>query len=177
MRTGFAVVALSLVCSCRIGPAPDPAPASAARPVPPANRFAEARFPIRRAADPRERHLRNLRQLTDGIENAEAYFSPDGTRLIFQSQRPPYQCDQIFTMDLEGHQVKLLSTGKGRCTCSYFFPDGRHYLYASTHLGGDACPPKPDMSRGYVWAVYPAYDIFVASLDDPTPHRLTDTPG
>jgi TolB protein len=136
-----------------------------------------SRFPIGRPADPRERHLANLRQLTDGIENAEAYFSFDGKRLIFQSTRPPYQCDQIFTMDLLGHEVRLLSTGKGRCTCSYFFPDGQHYLYASTHLGGDACPPPPDMSRGYVWALYPSYDIFTASLDDPTPHRLTSTPG
>jgi Tol biopolymer transport system component len=97
--------------------------------------------------------------------------------LSFQSTRPPYECDQIFTMDLRGQGVRLLSTGLGRTTCSYFFPDGRHYLYASTHLGGAACPPKPDMSQGYVWAIYPDYDIFVASLDDPTPHRLTAAPG
>jgi Tol biopolymer transport system component len=136
-----------------------------------------SRFPIARPADTRERHLVNLRQLTDGIENAEAYFSPDGKRLIFQSTRPPYECDQIFTMDLEGRDVRLLSTGKGRCTCSYLFPDGDHFLYASTHLGGDACPPPPDMSHGYVWGLYPAYDIFVASLSDPTPRRLTATSG
>ncbi|HVN76203.1 MAG TPA: hypothetical protein VMT19_07805 [Thermoanaerobaculaceae bacterium] len=136
-----------------------------------------SRFPIKRPPDPRERHLVNLRQLTDGIQNAEAYFSFDGKRLIFQSTRTPYECDQIFTMDLEGHDVHLLSTGLGRCTCSYFYPDGKHYLYASTHLGGPACPPPPDMSHGYVWALYPSFDIFLASLDDPTPHRLTDTPG
>jgi len=136
-----------------------------------------SRFPIRRAADPRERHLANLRQLTDGEQNAEAYFSFDGKRLIFQSTRAPYECDQVFTMDLEGHDVRLLSTGLGRCTCSYFYPDGRHYLYASTHLGGPACPPPPDMSHGYVWALYPSFDIFMAALDDPTPHRLTATPG
>ncbi len=135
------------------------------------------RFPISRQADPRERHLANLRQLTDGIQNAEAYFSFDGTRLIFQSTRPPYECDQIFTMDLQGRDVRLLSTGLGRCTCSYFLPDGRHYLYSSTHLGNPACPVPPDLSHGYVWAVYPTYDIFVASLDDPAPHRLSDTPG
>ena len=136
-----------------------------------------SRFPITRPADPRERHLTNLRQLTDGVQNAEAYFSFDGKRLSFQSTRTPYECDQIFTMDLEGHDVRLLSTGLGRCTCSYFFPDGKHYLYASTHLGGPACPPPPDMSNGYVWALYPSFDIFVAALDDPTPRRLTDTPG
>ncbi|HVN31874.1 MAG TPA: hypothetical protein VMT45_07795 [Thermoanaerobaculaceae bacterium] len=138
---------------------------------------APSRFPISRPSDPRERHLANLRQLTDGVQNAEAYFSFDGTRLSFQSTRAPYECDQIFTMDLQGHDIRLLSTGLGRCTCSYFFPDGRRYLYASTHLGGPACPPPPDMSHGYVWAVYPTYDIFAASLDDPTPHRLTDTLG
>ena len=136
-----------------------------------------ARFPINRPADPRERHLTNLRQLTDGIQNAEAYFSFDGRKLIFQSTRAPYECDQIFTMDLQGQDLRLLSTGLGRCTCSYFFPDGRRYLYASTHLGGGACPPPPDMSGGYVWAVYPSYDIFEASLDDFTPRRLTETPG
>ncbi len=151
-------------------------PLAASSPTPPPAPTTP-RFPIPRRADPRERHLANLRQLTDGIENAEAYFSFDGKRLIFQSTRPPYQCDQIFTMDLQGHDVRLLSTGKGRCTCSYYFPDGKHYLYASTHLGGDACPPPPDMSQGYVWALYPSYDIFTASLDDPTPHRLTSTPG
>lgn len=149
---------------------------SAAAPTPPVTGVT-GRFPIPRQTDPRERHLANLRQLTDGIQNAEAYFSFDGKRLVFQSTRAPYECDQIFTMDLQGRDVRLLSTGLGRCTCSYFFPDGRHYLYSSTHLGGPACPPPPDMSHGYVWAVSPAYDIFVASLDAPTPRRLTDTPG
>jgi TolB protein len=145
-------------------------------PAPPASNTL-SRFPIHRPSDPREHHLTNLRQLTDGIQNAEAYFSFDGTKLSFQSTRPPYQCDQIFMMNLQGHDLRLLSSGLGRCTCSYFFPDGRHYLYSSTQLAGPACPPPPDMSHGYIWAVYPAYDIFEASLDDPTPHRLTDTPG
>ena len=133
--------------------------------------------PVTRAAAPRERHLANLRQLTDGGENAEAYFSFDGTRLIFQSTRPPYECDQIFTMDLGGGGLRMLSTGRGRTTCSYYLPDGNSYLYASTHLGGASCPPKPDMSQGYVWALYAEFDLFAASLDDPTPRRLTDTPG
>jgi len=132
---------------------------------------------VPRAADPRERHLANLRQLTFRGENAEAYFSFDGRSLIFQSTRPPFACDQIFVMNLAGGDVRLLSTGRGRTTCGYFLPDNRRYLYASTHLGGDECPPKPDLSQGYVWALYPHFDIFVASLDDPTPLRLTRTPG
>jgi TolB protein len=167
VKTWIPLLCAIAALACRQGVAPPAAPASGTA----------SSFPIARPADPRERHLANLRQLTDGVQNAEAYFSFDGSRLIFQSTRAPYECDQIFTMNLSGGDIRLLSTGLGRCTCSYFFPDGRHYLYASTHLGGPACPPPPDMSHGYVWAVYPTYDIFTASLDDPTPHRLTDTPG
>ena len=127
-----------------------------------------------------ERHLANVRQLTDGGENAEAYWSPDGKKLIFQSTRPPYSCDQIFEMNVDdpAKTTRLLSSGKGRTTCAYFFPDGKRFLYASTHLGGDACPPPADMSQGYVWALYPDYDIFAANLDGTGGlTRLTTAPG
>jgi len=127
--------------------------------------------------EPRERHLANLKQLTFGGQNAEAYFSSDGKKLIFQSTRPPFQCDQIFTMNIDGSEVRLLSTGKGRTTCSFFFPDGKRFIYASTHLGDAACPPRPDRSQGYVWPIYPTYDIFSASLDGSRLVRLTDTWG
>src|SRR5260221_5691824 len=70
-------------------------------------------------ASGQERHLRNIKQLTFGGQNAEAYFSGDGKQLIFQSTRDPYKCDQIFTMNLEGSDVNLVSTAKGRTTCSY----------------------------------------------------------
>ncbi|MGQ9496366.1 MAG: TolB family protein [Thermoanaerobaculaceae bacterium] len=130
-----------------------------------------------RPIDPREVRLKNLRQLTSGGENAEAYFSFDGERLIFQSTRPPYACDQIFTMNRRGKDLALLSTGKGRTTCAYFFPDNRHFIYASTHGGSPECPAKPDLSRGYVWPLYPDYDIYVATLDDPTPRLLIQSPG
>lgn len=127
--------------------------------------------------DPRERHLANVKQLTFGGQNAEAYYSFDGTKLIFQSTRPPFECDQIFTMSLDGSDVKLVSTGKGRTTCSFFFPDGKRFIYASTHLDGPACPPQPDLSKGYVWPIYPTYDIFSANLDGSDLIRLTDTWG
>jgi Tol biopolymer transport system component len=127
--------------------------------------------------EPRERHLANLRQLTFGGQNAEAYFSVDGTKLIFQSTRPPFSCDQIFAMNLDGSDVKLVSTGKGRTTCAFFFPDQTHFVYASTHLSGDDCPPKPDRSRGYVWPIYPSYEIFRAHLDGSDLTRLTDSWG
>jgi TolB protein len=128
---------------------------------------------------PGERHLRNVRQLTFGGENAEAYWSEDGTKLIFQSTRPPFDCDQILVLDVKDAKAapKLVSGGKGRTTCAYFFPDGKRILYASTHLGGDACPKPPDMSQGYVWALYPEYDIFSADADGRNPRRLTETPG
>jgi TolB protein len=127
--------------------------------------------------DPRERHLANLVQLTFGGQNAEAYFSFDGTKLIFQSTRPPFGCDQIFTMNLDGSEVRLVSTGKGRTTCAFFFPDHTRFVYASTHLSGDDCPPKPDRSRGYVWPLYPSYEIFSANLDGSNLTRLTDNWG
>ncbi len=135
------------------------------------------------AAAAAERHLRNVRQLTFGGENAEAYFSRDDKRLIFQSTRPPFACDQIFVMAADGAppapaaEPRLVSTGKGRTTCAYFFPDGERILYSSTHLASADCPPKPDYSRGYVWALYAGYDIFTARPDGSDLRRLTETPG
>jgi TolB protein len=127
---------------------------------------------------PSEKHLRNVRQLTTGGENAEAYFSADGQQLIFQSKRDGRECDQIYTMRADdGSNVRMVSTGKGRTTCSYFFPKRERILYSSTHQGSPACPPRPDYSRGYVWAIYPSYDIFTARLDGSDLKRLTKTPG
>lgn len=122
-------------------------------------------------------HLGNLRQLTFGGQNAEAYFSADGSKIIFQSTRDGFGCDQIFTMNLDGSDVRLVSTGRGRTTCSFFSPDAKEIVYASTHLGDDECPAEPDRSRGYVWALYPDYDIFAADPDGSNVRRLTDTPG
>src|SRR5579862_2507707 len=85
---------------------------------------------------PEEKHLKNIRQLTNGGENAEAYFAPDGKKLIFQSTRDGYGCDQIYEMNIDGSGVRRLSNGQGRCTCSYFLPDEKHILYSSTYLAG-----------------------------------------
>src|SRR6201993_3257986 len=93
------------------------------------------------AAPQPEKHLRNIRQLTFGGQNAEAYFSADGKKLIFQSTREPVKCDQIFIMNTDGSDQHMVSTGKGRTTCSYFYPGGKKILYASTHLGNPECPP------------------------------------
>jgi len=132
--------------------------------------------PVR--VEPGERHLANLRQLTFGGQNAEAYWDWTGTRLVFQSTRAPYACDQIFTMREDGSEVRLVSTGRGRTTCAFFFPDGRRVIYASTHLADPACPPPPDRARGYVWPLYAAWDIFATDLaGGGPPTRLTASDG
>ena len=129
------------------------------------------------AAPGAEVHLANIRQLTFGGENAEAYFSHDGSEIIFQSTREGVPCDQIFRMNLDGSNQRMVSTGDGRTTCGYFYPDGESIVYASTHLGGAECPPPPSFRMGYVWAIYDSFDIFRASADGSGLTRLTDTPG
>ncbi|HVF29305.1 MAG TPA: hypothetical protein VM943_13745, partial [Pyrinomonadaceae bacterium] len=124
-----------------------------------------------------ERHLRNVRQLSFGGENAEAYFNGDGTRLIFQSKRDGRNCDQIYTMRADGSDARMVSTGGGATTCSYIFPNGRRILYASTHLAGAECPTRPDFSRGYVWPIHPTFDIFTARPEGTDLKQLTNTPG
>ena len=126
---------------------------------------------------PGEKHLANIKQLTFGGENAEAYFSFDGRQLIFQSKRDGRGCDQIYRMNVDGSDVKMISSGEGRTTCSYFFKNGKRVLYASTHGGARTCPPNPDFSQGYVWAVYPDYDIYTATSDGKDIKKLVDSPG
>ena len=128
-------------------------------------------------ATPQERHLRNVRQLTFGGQNAEAYFSADGKKLIFQSSHGDVKCDQMFTMNIDGSDVRMVSTGKGRTTCGYFYPDGKKILFSSTHLADPACPQRPDYSKGYVWVVYAGYDIFTANHDGSNLKQLTTTSG
>lgn len=124
-----------------------------------------------------ENHLRNIRQLTFGGQNAEAYFSFDETRLILQSSRDSFLCDQQFVMDLKSKSVQLVSTGKGRTTCGYFLPGDKDILFASTHHLQQGCPPPPDYSKGYVWPILPEYDIFFAGADGSNLRQITHTPG
>jgi Tol biopolymer transport system component len=133
-----------------------------------------------------EKHFKSITQLTFGGDNAEAYFSPDGKYIVFQrtSIKDGLPCDQIFVGKLpekmgDKFEYKLVSTGKGRTTCAYFMPDGKHILYASTHLADSTCPPVPDRSviKKYVWPLYEGYDIFVSDLDGNITSKLTDFAG
>lgn len=112
-----------------------------------------------------EGHLENIRQLTFGGQNAEAYWNLDGTKIIFQTRQPGYPDEQIFTMDADGGHKTLVSTGKGRCTCSYFLPDGKHIVFSSTHEREPGAQPPVDMSHGYVWMVNPNYAMYQADLN------------
>lgn len=133
-----------------------------------------------------ERHLSNIRQLTFGGDNAEGYFSPDGTKITFQSNNKNWdlECDQIFSLDIEKasgdstYVPKSISTGDGRTTCSYFMPNGKDILYASTHQGGHSCPAELPRKRGqYFWSLFSDYDIYVANRRGKIIDQLTDTEG
>jgi Tol biopolymer transport system component len=133
-----------------------------------------------------EKHLRNIRQLTFGGNNAEAYWSFDDKQLIFQSdwsQLHNQGCDQIFIMNSDGSKLsngkkyQLVSTGKGRTTCSYFLKDGK-IIYASTHQSGEGCPKSQMFSGGrYVWPLFDSYDIYIANKDGSNPEVLIGGKG
>lgn len=133
-----------------------------------------------------ERHLKNIRQLTFGGDNAEAYWSFDDRKLVFQATNPAWgqQCDQIYVTEwkkarMKKKQPRMVSTGMGRTTCSYFLPGDTTILYASTHEGGRDCPPTPAKRDDgkYVWPIYETFDIYVADLNGKILKKLTDTPG
>ena len=126
-------------------------------------------------ADSGEVHLQNTRQLTFGGQNAEAYFSRSGRQIIFQRQEADSGCDQEFVMNTDGTGLHRVSSGKGRTTCGYFFDADRRIFYATTQHAGAACPPRPDYSKGYVWALYD-YDIYVANADGGAARRITNNP-
>ena len=127
-------------------------------------------------ADSGERHLENIRQLTFGGQNAEAYFSRSGRQLIFQRQAADTGCDQQYVMNVDGTGMRRVSSGAGRTTCGYFFDHDRRLFYFSTEHLGPACPPRPDYSLGYVWALYD-YDLYTADSAGGGTRRLTTNPG
>lgn len=130
-----------------------------------------------------ERHLKNIRQLTHRGENAEAYFSFDGSQLVFQAREVSSDadaketCDQIYRMNIDGTARSLVSTGKGRTTCAFFTASDTRIIYASTHLAGDDCPPTPKFEGRYIWPIFASYDIFSVRPDGTGLVRLTETDG
>ncbi len=125
---------------------------------------------------PDEKHLKDIKQLSFGGENAEAYWSFDNTMLTYQhtNKTDGPMCDQIFKMRTKDGASSMVSTGKGRTTCSFFLPGDSLILYASTHLAGDSCPPEPKREHGkYLWAIYPEYEIFIADLKGNIVKQLT----
>lgn len=157
-REVFTAVTIVAAVACHRG---------AARPVTPAPAPVAAPFP---ASEP---HLANIRQLTHGGENAEAYFSADGKRLIFQSTRDGRSCDQEFVMNADGSDQHRISDGTGKTTCGYFFAYDTKVFYASTRAADSACPRKPDPSKGYVWGL-DRYDIYTSNPDGTGTERLTN---
>lgn len=124
-----------------------------------------------------EKHLKNIKMLTNKGENAEAYLSFDEQKLIFQSNRGDLPCDQIFTMHIDGSELSMVSNGEGKTTCSYFLPGDTAILYASTFGADKNCPPPPDFSKGYVWKLYNTFDIYMADPDGSNLRKMTDTEG
>jgi Tol biopolymer transport system component len=166
MRTFFPLVAFSLIilltsCAQKEKDADKEESATAETPL----------------ALPEETRLQNIRQLTFEGENAEAYLSFDETKLVFQRKAADMECDQIFTMSLNGGDMTRVSSGEGRTTCSYWMPDGAHVIYSSTHAHDPGCLPSPDRSRGYVWKLYPEFDIYTARSDGSGIETLFSSPG
>lgn len=124
-----------------------------------------------------EWRLQNLRRLTSGGENAEAYWSADGNEIIFQSTRGDLGCDQIFRMDKDGNNQRMVSTGQGRTTCSFLIPDGSGFVYSSSHENETECPPPVDHSRGYVWPLNEHMEIYKVDNNGENPVVLASSPG
>jgi Tol biopolymer transport system component len=178
MKTSLpSATSLALVVAACGAPARPPAASRATAPA--ASTGAPPAPPVYGPALPAEKHFADLRQLTFEGENAEAYWSFDGKSLTMQSRLPGMACDRIYRMAaLDGSSTRVpVSSGEGATTCSYFLPGDQQLIYASTHLGGAACPPKPDHSKGYVWPLYEDYDIFKTNLAGGPVTRLTETKG
>ncbi len=131
---------------------------------------------VSRAPEPGEAYFTNIRQLTFGGQNAEAYFAPDGTELVFQRTDGEGKCDQQYVMNIDGSGMRRVSHGLGRTTCGYFYDGGRRIVYSSTFHSGDACPAPPDMSQGYVWGLYD-FDIYTSTPDGSDLRKIFGTPG
>ncbi len=124
-------------------------------------------------AEPGETRLTNIRQLTFGGENAEAYWSQDGRWITFQSTRDGRTCDQQFVMRADGSDLKRVSDGRGKTTCGWFLPGSDRLFFSSSTAHDEACPARPDPSKGYVWPL-DKYDLYTVNRDGTGQARLTN---
>jgi Tol biopolymer transport system component len=124
-----------------------------------------------------EKHLKNIRMITDKGENAEAYLSFDEKKLIYQSNNGDLPCDQIYEMNIDGSNKVMVSNGEGKTTCSYFLPGDTAIIYASTFGADKNCPPPPDRSKGYVWKLFPEFDVYLAKPDGSGLRQMTTADG
>ena len=125
------------------------------------------------AAEAGETRLSNIRQLTFGGENAEAYWSGDGKWITFQSTRDGRTCDQQYVMRADGSDLKRISDGRGKTTCGWFLPGSDRLFFSSSTAHDDACPVRPDPSKGYVWPL-DRYDLYTVNRDGTGQTRLTN---
>ncbi len=180
VRSAACLLLLGGLAACGGGPGDEGAPEGQAdlrTPSAESPPFETAAVRVDSLIDDRETHFAALRQLTFGGQNAEAYWSVDDEWIIFQATPRGGTCDQQYIMRPDGSGLRLVSTGEGRTTCGYFLPGTDRIVYSSTHLGGADCPEDPDMSQGYVWGLFPSYDLFTADRDGSDLRRLTDSPG
>ena len=161
--TTIVVAAFASACSSAGTPSPETS----------ANNTGSAPVAVAVQAEPGETHLTNIRRLTNGGENAEAYFSRDGRWLTFQSTRDGRTCDQQYVMRTDGSSLRRISNGEGKTTCGYFFDGDRKLFFASTHANGAACPARPDPSQGYVWGL-DKFDIYTVDPNGSNLRRLTN---
>ncbi len=179
ISTIIALLAFSMILACKSDKKDGINPHSQAE-------ITESSFDTISLLYPQEKHLSNVKQLTFGGDNAEAYWSFDDSLLVFQASNKNWgaDCDQIYYMNPSDELTvdsthPLLSTGKGRTTCSYFLPGNNSIVYASTHLDSEECPPVPERREDgkYVWPIYKSFDIFVSDLEGNIIQQLTNTPG
>ncbi len=161
----LAAVLVTAAVACAPAPATDTDSATVDRAV--------TDLPRSITPEPGESRLTNIRQLTDGGENAEAYFSADGKRIIFQSTRDGRTCDQQYVMNADGSDVKRISNGEGKTTCGFFYNGDQRVFFSSTQAAEKSCPAPLDPSKGYVWGIDP-YDIYTANPDGSDLKRLTN---
>jgi len=157
----LAAAPLALVLACSGGGGDTPATAGPA---------------VARQPEAGEGYFGSVRQLTFGGQNAEAYWSPDGTQLIFQRTASDSTCDQQFVINVDGSGMRMVSNGLGRTTCGYFYAGGSRIVYSSTFQADTNCPPPPDMTRGYVWSLYD-FDVYTSKPDGSDLQKIFGTPG